>query len=272
MFSHTVRTLVVGVTGIAFFVGAVACSQTSARKSRRGADSGDFFEDDQAFEDDDDTPSTEVILATGDAGVINVPTRINDGGSKDGRVADVGGNDGGLCSGPLQLEDVRVVEIMLSSKSGQGDTGEWVEIQSSRACSINLKGLTISSPRGTTAVDTVTIDQDIVLPPYGFFVVADSTDIAKNGGLTGPLVAWGSSDVLKNDSDTIELTAGGITIDKVTYPYLEGTPGVSFAFPWDCAWSDRTKWERWSKSASTFGAAAVLKGTPNKDNTDVACY
>ena len=231
-----------------------------------------MFEDDQAFENDD-TPSTTIGLGNSDAGVINVPTRPNDGGAHDGRVPEASAGDAGMCSGPLVAGDLRIIEIMVSSKTGQGDTGEWVEVQSSRVdCSLNIKGLTISSPRGTSAFDTVTINQDVIIPPYGFFVVADSNDALKNGGITGQVIAWGASDVLRNDGDTIELAAGGVTVDKVTYPALGATPGVSFAFPWDCAWSDRSTWARWSKSVATFGSGSILKGTPNQDNVDVACY
>jgi hypothetical protein len=271
MLAHIVRTLVVGVAGITFLVGTLACTAASSRKSKSRPDSGDLFDDDQAFEDEDETPSTQVTPGKGDAGTVDVPTRVNDGGAKDGRVADVS-DDGGLCSGAIQPGDLRIVELMLASKAGQGDNGEWIEIQSSRACRLDVKGVTIESPRGTTAVDTVTIDHDIVLPPYGFFIVADSGDALKNGGLTGEVVAWGASDVLKNDGDTISITFGGVTIDTITYPSLQGEPGVSFAFPWDCAWSDRSNWQRWSQSVSTFGTTGLLKGTPNRDNADVACY
>lgn len=268
MSSYFVRAALLGAALVSFLVAASACGQQATRKSKASPDSGDLFEDDQAYTDDDDqTPSTTIGVSNKDAGVITVPTRPSDGGH-DGRAAE--DDAGSLCAGDIQPGDLRVVEIMISSKSGQGDTGEWVEIQSARSCSLNVKGVTIASPRGTGS-DTVTVQTDLIIPPYGTFIVADDADPTKNGGLPTPVIGWSTTDVLKNDGDSVEITVGASSIDKVTYPSLSTSPGTSLAFPADCAWSDRATWSKWSNSVSTFGAGA-LKGTPNHDNSDVTCY
>ncbi|MBK6690832.1 MAG: lamin tail domain-containing protein [Myxococcales bacterium] len=272
MFSYRLRALVVCVVGLGFLAGALACGEVPARKAKATSDGGDLLEEDFGYEDEQTEPETNVTSSSKDAGTITIPSRPSDGGVDVAKPA----SDGGACTGDIAPGDLNVVEIMVASKTGQGDTAEWVEIQSSRGCRLNVKGVKIASPRGTSGVDAVTVATDLELPPYGTFVVTGDADPLKNGGLPGPLVAWGTSDVLKNDGDTIEITnAAGAVIDKVTYPSTNPavTPGVSIAFPANCSWSDRSSWVRWSQSpvTSTYGSAS-LKGTPNKDNTDVVCY
>lgn len=175
-----------------------------------------------------------------------------------------------LCSGPLANGDVKVVEIMIAAASGSGDKGEWIELQSTRQCTLNLKGLRVESPRGT-GVDTATITTDYMLPPNGIFVVADSALGSDNHGVGVVAAAFGTADVLKNDGDTINVYAGTSTlIDTITYPKFTLYIGRSVAFPWDCAWSDRSSWARWSWSFYKWNT--TFQGTPNDDNFDIACY
>ena len=208
--------------------------------------------------------------------------RENDAGAtapEGGRISiDAGNPQTGLdagpsgdCVGPLLLGDVKIVELMISTQSAIGDRGEWVEIQSTRSCRLNINGLTIASPRGTTATDSVTITTDTFLPPNGTFLVADSSIASLNGALPPVLFSWAASDVLKNTGDTVTLTAGTTMIDTLTYPsFTNLTPGRALSFPADCAWSDRASWARWSYAFRVY--SGVLQGTPNADNTDVACY
>ncbi|MFO0677749.1 MAG: lamin tail domain-containing protein [Polyangiaceae bacterium] len=219
-----------------------------------------------------------------------VGNRPNDGGieSDAGRPDDAGRREGGTeradagaeaCDGPLAAGDLAIVELMIASASGSGDRGEWIEIQNTRDCSLNLKGLRIESPRGTSAKDGVDLQTDLILPAHGLFVVADSAVASENGDLPGTVVAFanGPADVLKNDGDTITLTAGGVTVDALTYPALTITPGRSVSFPADCPWSDRSNFARWSQSFRGYGPAQAdggvrLQGTPNGENVDVACF
>lgn len=270
MFSHLVRGLVVVFVG-ASLLGGIACGQVAARKSKK-ADAGELLEDDYVYEDDED-PVTD-LTSSGDAGRINVPSRPSDGGLKDVNVPD----DSGPvtpCTGPIKPGDLRIVEVMFASKAAtSGDPGEWVEIQNNTQCALNVKGITISSPRGSTGKDSVSVAYDLVIPKYATFLVAGSDDPAKNGGLTGPLLAWQATDVLKNTTDSVEVTTpDGTVIDKISYPDNLGySAGTTFAFPPNCIESDRANWQRWSPSVQTFGPGGALFGTPNAPNLDVTCY
>lgn len=272
------RLLLVTLAGTGVLSGVFACSQNAARPTKTdNEDAGGLSDDFSDWSDDTDQhPETPLGVSSDDAGNFSVPTRPNDGGTKDdARVADDDAAvevDSGDCTGELVAGDLRVVEFMVSSKTGSGDSAEWIEIQSARTCNLNVRGVTVSSPRGTTGSDTVTVDHDLILPPYGTFIVADSSDSSKNGGLPGDVLSWETTDSLKNDGDSVLVTLGTTTIDALTYPSLSPTPGVSFEFPSDCAWSDRGNWQRWSRSVHTFGTLGTLLGTPNADNSDVACF
>lgn len=200
-----------------------------------------------------------------DAGPMDPPSRDDDAGMP---MADAGPND--ACQGVIGAGDFKIVEIMIASQSGSGDKGEWVEIQSTRDCTLNAKGLTITSPRGQ-GTDTVTVTTDTFIPKYATFIVADSANSSINHGLPGTVLEWNNADVLKNDGDTITIKNGSTVVDTITYPQFTNLAvGKSVSFPWDCSWSDRTDWARWSYSFATYGS--IYKGTPNDDNYDVACY
>jgi hypothetical protein len=203
-----------------------------------------------------------------DAGPMDPPNRDDDGGMPM-PMADAGQNNT-TCQGSVGAGDFKIVEIMIASASGSGDKGEWVEIQSTRDCTLNAKGLTITSPRGTGS-DTVTITADTFIPKYTTFIVADSATSSINHGLPGNVFEWNNADVLKNDGDTITVKNGSVVVDTITYPQFTNLAiGKSVSFPWDCSWSDRSDWSRWSYSFATYGS--IYKGTPNDDNYDVACY
>lgn len=266
-----------GALVLACGLGSAACA-TSAAKAHK--DAGDVFEEDPG--DPLLNPPRPPDYVNDDSGAFGPPAeRHNDAGAvspEGGRVTlDAGPPQTGLdsgpsgdCVGPLVLGDVKIVELMITSQAGVADKGEWVEIQSTRDCTLNVNGLTISSPRGT-ATDYVTITQDTMIPPNGTFVVGDSNVSALNGALPPLLFSWEASDVLKNTGDTINVMSGTTVIDTLTYPSFSSlTPGRSLSFPADCAWSDRADWARWSYSFDVY--SGVLEGTPNADNIDVACF
>jgi hypothetical protein len=175
-------------------------------------------------------------------------------------------------TGALSAGDLAVVEVMIASQSGSGDRGEWFEVQSTRACSLNLNGLHVESPRGTGS-NTLDITTDVWLAANGMFVVADSADPATNHSVPMPIFTWAGApaDVLANSGDTITLTSGGVTVESFTYPQFQTiVPGTSISFPSNCAWSDRSSWARWSYSFNQWTPG--FYGTPNADNTDVTCY
>ena len=206
------------------------------------------------------------------------PTPVTDGGvSPDASLPPDGGGpppprDAGVlaCPAPLAKGDLAIVEMMIASATGTGDRGEWVEIQSTRACTLNLKGLRVQSPRGT-ALDYVDVTDDMLLAPNATFLVADTLLDAPNHNLPGRLLSWVGTDALKNDGDTVTLKVGTTVIDELTYgTWGASYPGRSLSFSVDCAWSDRTNWARWTWSATEWTPG--FKGTPNADNSDVKCF
>jgi hypothetical protein len=266
------RALVVVLTGASFLFACASASPTSTKRKRTPVEPGDDF-----FADD--VPSLEEgLMPTNneDSGAFGASSRPAVVGPRDGGAADANGGDAGpvvkeYCAGALAPGDLRIEELLIASRAGSLDDGEWIEIRSARTCWLKVKGLTIESPRGTFSPNRATIAEDFELAPRGSFVVADSADPAKNHGLPGKVFAWSASDVLKNDGDTASLKLGDTVIDSLTYPaFTNLEPGRTLAFPEDCAPAARGDWARWSLSFDAW--APGQKGTPNATNSDVACY
>lgn len=271
------RGITVAFTGAAFLFACAADPAVSTKKKRTPMEPGDEFYD-------DDIPSVEEGLAptsSEDSGAFGAPERpATAGPSKQdaGNVLVDGGSDGGVvvpppkvfCVGPLAAGDLQVSEMLISSRAGSNDDGEWVEVRSTRTCWLKLQGLAIESPRGA-AVNGVTVADGYELEPKGSFVVADSADPVKNHGLPGKVYAWATTDVLKNDGDTLSLKLGPTVVDTVTYPSFSNiTAGRAIAFPSDCPAAVRSDWQRWSLTFNQYQVG--FKGTPNGANDDVACY
>jgi hypothetical protein len=268
------RVVTIALTGAAFLFACASAPTASTKKKRTPVEPGDEFYDDVPSQEEGLSPtSNEDSGAFTPAGERPAPP-AKDAGST---FALDGGSEGGtvqpkvFCTGALAAGDLAISELLISSRTGANDDGEWVEITSTRTCWLRVKGLTIVSPRGTLAPNSVTIDEDYELAPKASFIVADSADPAKNHALPGKVFAWGALDVLKNDGDTVALKAGGTTIDTVTYPSFSNLePGRSLAFPDDCAAGVRADWARWSLTFDVYTPG--FKGTPNATNGDVACY
>jgi hypothetical protein len=268
------RILTVAFTGAAFlFACASAPTSTSTKKKRTPQEPGDeFYDDDIPTQEDGLTPTTNP-----DSGAFSPAPERPAPATKDAGVLVDAGTDSGtvqpktFCVGALAAGDLSVGELLISSRTGSNDDGEWVEIRSARTCWLNVKGLTIESPRGSLAPNSVTITEDFELAPGASFIVADSADPAKNHALPGKVFAWGALDVLKNDGDTVVLKAGAVVVDTLTYPAFNNLePGRTLAFPSDCPANVRGDWERWSLTFDVF--APGFKGTPNAANGDIACY
>jgi hypothetical protein len=203
---------------------------------------------------------------------VEAPSRRSDkdAAPADPDPADAGSGPKTYCSGPLAPQDLAVVELMVTSRAGSNDDGEWVEIRSTRDCWLSLAGVTIESPRGA-ATDAVTLDDGVELGPRASFIVADSADPANNHALPGVVFAWNALDVLKNGGDTVRVKLGDTLVDSVTYPSFSNLePGRALAFPSDCAPGVRGDLTRWSLAFAEWTPG--MKGTPNAPNDDVACY
>jgi hypothetical protein len=187
--------------------------------------------------------------------------------SEDGAVADAG-----MCLTDIGPGDLIIDELMIASQSGAGDHGEWMEVASTRDCVIDLKGVYAEVPHGK-GTTTASITDDVLLPPHGFFLIADSDQPSVNNNLPGSVFVWGSgtsSDVLLNSGDTITLYTASATIDVLTYPDSSKlVDGTSMAFPADCAPSLRLEFGNWQDSIASWTPGFF--GTPAAPNTDVSC-
>lgn len=243
-----------------------------------------------------------------DGGVFVPPSRASSDGGDGGPRADEGDAGGGLYAQceerPLKAGDLAVVEFLIQSSSqvatpprpadggsptgadaGKGavpsadagrpptavESGEWIEVQNTTKCPINLKGVKVSTLGAGAAVATV--DVDVLIRPNATVVFAASPAALGKQKVPGFIVGFPGSpgDILKDDGDTVTLTAGAVVIDKVSYPKISNLEkDRSVSFPSECAWKERGDWDRWSYSFNEY--APRILGTPNQDNTDVACY
>jgi hypothetical protein len=266
------RLSVTGLRALAVLAaGALAVACVTAPAKKQNPDDSDTSYNSPLPGGDPDVPLPEnVVENSGAFGPSARPARsAGDGG------ADAG--DAGPATLPCSSSntispgDLAIVELMIDSRSGMGDPGEWVEIRNQTACPINLQGITVESPRGAAAPDVAKVDGSVILAAGATFLAVDTTDATKNNGLTGTVIAWNDTDVLKNSGDTVSVKLGTAVIDSVTYPDLSNlNPGRSFAFPADCPLSDRSDWRRWSLTFTEY--AAGLQGTPNAPNSDVSCF
>jgi hypothetical protein len=265
----SLRTGFVLFTGAAFLLACAADAAAPKKRKKSPVDPPDSWYDDEVPVEEQPIEPAYVNEDSGAFGASSRPAK-ND---KDGGTATP---DGGLvtkifCLGPLAAGDLVVSELLIASRAGSGDDGEWVEITSTRDCWLRIQGVTVESPRGQAAPNVAKVEADVDLAPKGTFVVADSLDPAKNYGITGKVIAWNAADVLKNDGDTIAVKSGETVIDTVTYPTFNNLEtGRSLAFPSDCAPAVRTDWKRWSLTFTD--RAPGQRGTPNAANDDVACF
>lgn len=268
-----VRGALLATTGLAFLAACAAESAAPKKKKKPFEPGDDWYAD--------ETPGEELPLQPAfvneDSGAFGAPERPRTDAGADAGDA---GQDGGPvvkkpCRPPLVAGDLVIVELLLSSRSGSGDEGEWIEVQSTRTdCWLDVQGISVESPRGAVGTNVAKIETPLSLPPRGTFLAVDTLDPLKNHHLKGPLVAFSAADVLKNDGDAVSVKLGATLIDSVTYPrFANIEPGRALAFPSDCASSLRSTWARWSLAFNRHDPNdPTQRGTPNAANDDVTCF
>jgi hypothetical protein len=213
-----------------------------------------------------------------DAGIVSdspgsgssVTDAADEGWPLPGSVPPFDPGEGGVCTGPPAPGDLIIDELMIESVAGAGDHGEWLEIESTVGCALDLRGLHGDVPSGSK-VRTFQIGDDLWIPARGTVVVSDSSNAVLNHNLPGPIVTWSGQpgDVLRNKGDTVTLHVSGLVVDSLTYPSMTLVIGASVAFPDDCPLARRTDWTAWQTSTASWFPGFF--GTPNARNTDVQC-
>lgn len=261
-----------------------ACSDTPVAKKAPVLPDDDFFvEEEPIVPSDPDTVNPNSFQAgerpaapePDDAGVSDASTatdaRVDGGAGVDASVPPSDGGATAYCAGPLVAGDLQITEFLVSSRSGSGDDGEWIELSSTRTCTLRLGGLVVESPRGT-AFDRATLPADAEVAPLGKIVVVGTAAKATSYALPVASFPFAATDVLKNDGDRMTVRSGTTIVDQLDYPAFSNlTAGRSIAFPKNCPANVRSDWARWSLTFSTY-AQGTQRGTPGRDNTDVTCY
>jgi len=223
---------------------------------------------------DDAASSITVTSPPRDPPAMASDDAADDGGS-DGVAADEDGPaldppPDGSCAAPLAPGDLIIDELMIESVAGAGDYGEWLEVQSTLPCAVDLRGLHGECANGAK-IRSVDVTSDIWIPAQGTFVIADSINRALDHDLPGTVLAWGGQpgDALRNKGATISLRMQDTLVDSVTYPVLVLSVGASVAFPPDCPATRRSDWSAWQTSTASWFPGFF--GTPNAPNLDVVC-
>lgn len=155
-----------------------------------------------------------------DAGRISLPDAGRDAGPmRDAGMSDAGrmpdaGRDAGMGACAPSASTIAIVEVMVSSRTGAGDLGEWFEVKNIGSCTVNLAGLVIDSPTsGSPRTHMVTGG---IVAPGESWVFAQSGDSAQNHGL-GHDYVYGSTIIFENGTDSLGLTFDGAEIDRVAW-------------------------------------------------------
>jgi hypothetical protein len=211
-----------------------------------------------------------------DAGVTDVRSSANEGD----------------CTTPMGPGDLAVVEMMIATvKPGTGefDYGEWFEVENTRKCRMNVKGIHIESPRVVDSdVDTLDVTDDLWLKPNETFIVADTTDLSiPQLTSAGRVLAWNpyqeltTHDTLKdNGHDAIVISVSKddrTQLERVDWDSTDWDVGTNYlstvAFSVGCTWPERMSWANWAWANKSYytGPESSLYGTPNAANNDVVC-
>lgn len=180
------------------------------------------------------------------------------------------GGPAGACDFPIGPGDLVIDELMIESVAGSGDYGEWLEVENTADCAVDIAGLHGDCAVGAK-VYTFDVTEDVWIPSMGTFLVADSPDPAVNHDLPGMLLAWSGhpGDVLRNEGGTVNLRFGETLVDSLTWPSMKLAVGTSLELPADCAPADGADFGQWQPATSSWFPG--FRGTPNAPNVDVQC-
>lgn len=192
-----------------------------------------------------------------------------DAGTDAGTDAGVdGGRDAGTTCAPTS-ERIAIVELMISSVSGSGDRGEWIELRNAGDCTVDLGGLTLVSPASGTGPEvSYTVPAGTIVTAGGRLVLAQSANPSENHGLTFDLAYGASGLVLDNGGDWIELRSGAGTIDRVSWTATTFVRGATRTFPDARPIATNDNQANWCNATTAYSSATggPFYGTPGGPN------
>lgn len=167
--------------------------------------------------------------------------------------------DGELCIADLDVGDLVITEIFY------GGSCEWIEVKNTRDQSIDLTGVQVGEQLSSApSVRPFTFGNDII-EAGGLAVLGCAPSCVQ------PFVHIESTlgGALANDGDTIELWAGDLTLDTVTYEPtrtngLQLLPGTIIGHPGREIAEQNDDSNYWCDALTTSQCGSV--GTPGQDN------
>jgi hypothetical protein len=159
---------------------------------------------------------------------------------------------------PAAVGELVITEVMSEPVSGQL---EWFEVEVTGEGSVDLRGLTLRAPSGSTAIP----GNDCRAKAEGerFIFVREGAP-AQPEGLPSAEATF--TFLLANDNGTVSLTLGDVTIDAATWG--AGGAGVAFNLDPDEIADDANDLAAdWCSARLGYGTAGSL-GTPAKENSD----
>ncbi|MDH7475587.1 MAG: lamin tail domain-containing protein [Anaerolineae bacterium] len=163
---------------------------------------------------------------------------------------------------PPTLPNIVINEIMQNPAKVDDSVGEWFELYNAGDVAVDINGWTIRDDGSDSHV--INNGGPLVIPAYGFLVLARNGDPAVNGGLLADYVY--SNFVLGNNDDEIVLLNGsGQEVDRVNYdggPNFPDPTGASMAL-WDPS-LDNNVGSNWTTSSQPYGLGDL--GTPGQPN------
>ncbi|HSA20010.1 MAG TPA: lamin tail domain-containing protein, partial [Myxococcota bacterium] len=185
---------------------------------------------------------------------------------------------GGLCQASTcvgrfaNAGDLVITEIMYDPNLVLDRYGEYVEVMSIAADTVNLRGLTFSD----LAANNFSIGVDVFVAPGAYAVLGVSANLNQNGGAPVDWAWGGNQGILNNDTagETVFLRRGATVVDQASYcdvgaGCFPSSPGASLQLDLDHADpasnDDPAFWCR-TPAGTTYGDGD--RGTPGADNTD----
>jgi hypothetical protein len=170
--------------------------------------------------DDDDGDLTETTTGgttvSGAQSGSGGATTTGSGGSG-GATSTTSGSGGSTSIG---VGDLIISEIMNNPAAVTDAEGEWFEIHNVTAQPIDLGGLLIRHTSDPAAA--LTIDSPVIVPPFGYAVLARNGDSNSNGGVPVDYV-YSSAVSLTNTADYLAIVRSDNTIiDETNWDELSG--------------------------------------------------
>ena len=163
---------------------------------------------------------------------------------------------------PPALPNIVINEIMQNPARVADSVGEWFELYNAGDVDVDINGWTIRDD-GTDS-HVINNGGPLLIPAYGFLVLARNGDPAVNGGLLADYV-YSGFDLGNGADEVVLLNASGQEIDRVNYdggPNFPDPTGASMALL-DPSY-DNNVGSNWTTSSRPYGLGDL--GTPGQPN------